>query len=572
MKRLICAILILAAALGGCSKSDHAAEILSLAEKIVQEHPDSSLHLLLGIPAERLGSRALKARHALLVAEAAARSGTDADCDSLLGTAWEYYRTREHDIRNRCKTRYYLGRCKLKQGDKPGALRLFLEVEEELRRIDEPYYLGLLYLRIGEVYHAELNFARAYRYCRDARNLFIRSEEPARTADALLGMAAAALRMRDPSRARRDCTLALELADELRDDTLVRRCLACFATLHTVSAEEAVPETLLRRIERSAAGDTSATGLRMQAQAHLLRHRPDSARRYLLLAERRTTDPRELPVLLLTAYRNDMEAGRYRDAAQEIFRFVYLNDSITRATLHGSAGMIEREYFRERAAFADYRMRSRRIGEIAAAALVLLLGGGTLLLFRQRMRLRQERYERELLLAGEVREKYRELLRQMESRHLTETDMKGILASRFDIVDRLGKALYERENTASGHAAMTRQVKQLIDGFAAEGEMLPELERIVNLVHNNAMQRLRSDFPKMKEADIRLLCYLFGGFSPQVISLFMHDSVANVYARKSRLKTRIRSSEAPDREFFVALLEQRSEPRWKPEGERGATR
>lgn len=86
--------------------------------------------------------------------------------------------------------------------------------------------------------------------------------------------------------------------------------------------------------------------------------------------------------------------------------------------------------------------------------------------------------------------------------------MKGILATRFDIVDRLGKTLYERENTASGQAAMTRQVKRLIDGFAADGEMLPELERIVDIVHDNAMRKLRRDFPGMKQADIRLLCYI----------------------------------------------------------------
>ena len=57
------------------------------------------------------------------------------------------------------------------------------------------------------------------------------------------------------------------------------------------------------------------------------------------------------------------------------------------------------------------------------------------------------------------------------------------------------------------------------------------------------MQKLRTDFPAMKEADIRLLCYVFVGFSPQVISLFMKDTVANVYARKSRLKSRIKSAE-----------------------------
>ena len=126
-------------------------------------------------------------------------------------------------------------------------------------------------------------------------------------------------------------------------------------------------------------------------------------------------------------------------------------------------------------------------------------------------------------------------------------------------MDRLGKTLYERENTVSGQAAMTREVKQLIEGFSENGEMLQELEQIVDMAHDDVMQKLRRNYPKMKESDIRLLCYIFGGFSPQVISLFMEESVANIYARKSRLKSRIKMSEAPDREQFLALLGPASE-------------
>ena len=479
----------------------------------------------------------------------------------------DYYRNRPDEVRNRCRTRYYQGRSRLRRGDKPGALRLFLEVEEELLLVDEPYYRGLLCLRIGEVHYAELDFAGAYRRFREARNLFMRSERPRQTVEALLGMTSSALRMRDPERARRDCTLALDLADELQDEALAGRCLACFATLYTVSDRERIPDELLQRIDRSVRGDTTATGLRTLAQVQLLRQRPDSARRTLALAIGRTTRSEERPIELYTAYRIETQAGCYREAARMIHRFIFLNDSLTRATLQTSAGMIEKEYFRERTAFADYRMRSRRIGEAAAAVILLLVVAAGVLLVRQRMRLQRERYERELLLAGEVREKYRELVRQTEQTLHAENRMKGILATRFDIVDRLGKTLYERENTASGQAAMTRQVKRLIDGFAADGEMLPELERIVDIVHDNAMRKLRRDFPGMKQADIRLLCYIFGGFSPQVISLFMHDSVANIYARKSRLKTRIRNSESPERELFIALLEQKSDPCQKSDAE-----
>lgn len=568
MKRLICgALLLLAATLCGCSDHPRTTALLAQAEALLTERPDSALQLLRQLPAERLGSRALKARYALLTAEACARAGSDAETDSLLDAAWDYYRNRPDEIRNRCRTRYYQGRSRLRRGDKPGALRLFLEVEEELLRVDEPYYRGLLCLRIGEVHYAELDFAGAYRRFREARNLFMRSERPRQTVGALLGMTSSALRMRDPERARRDCTLALDLADELQDEALAGRCLACFATLYTVSDRERIPDELLQRIDRSVRGDTTATGLRTLAQVQLLRQRPDSARRTLALAIGRTTRSEERPIELYTAYRIETQAGCYREAARMIHRFIFLNDSLTRATLQTSAGMIEKEYFRERTAFADYRMRSRRIGEAAAAVILLLVVAAGVLLVRQRMRLQRERYERELLLAGEVREKYRELVRQTEQTLHAENRMKGILATRFDIVDRLGKTLYERENTASGQAAMTRQVKRLIDGFAADGEMLPELERIVDIVHDNAMRKLRRDFPGMKQADIRLLCYIFGGFSPQVISLFMHDSVANIYARKSRLKTRIRNSESPERELFIALLEQKSDPCQKSDAE-----
>lgn len=568
MKRLICgALLLLAATLCGCSDHPRTTALLAQVEALLAERPDSALQLLRQLPAERLGSRALKARYALLTAEACARAGSDAETDSLLDAAWDYYRNRPDEIRNRCRTRYYQGRSRLRRGDKPGALRLFLEVEEELLLVDEPYYRGLLCLRIGEVHYAELDFAGAYRRFREARNLFMRSERPRQTVEALLGMTSSALRMRDPERARRDCTLALDLADELQDEALAGRCLACFATLYTVSDRERIPDELLQRIDRSVRGDTTATGLRTLAQVQLLRQRPDSARRTLALAIGRTTRSEVRPIELYTAYRIETQAGCYREAARMIHRFIFLNDSLTRATLQTSAGMIEKEYFRERTAFADYRMRSRRIGEAAAAVILLLVVAAGVLLVRQRMRLQRERYERELLLAGEVREKYRELVRQTEQTLHAENRMKGILATRFDIVDRLGKTLYERENTASGQAAMTRQVKRLIDGFAADGEMLPELERIVDIVHDNAMRKLRRDFPGMKQADIRLLCYIFGGFSPQVISLFMHDSVANIYARKSRLKTRIRNSESPERELFIALLEQKSNPCQKSDAE-----
>lgn len=554
MKRYIYLFLVPSVSLLGCTNGTRMTDTFSQVEAIMSSIPDSALQLLRDVPAESLNNRSERARYALLYAEAADRTGITGPGDSLLSQAYDYYLEQPHATRNLCRVLYFQGQSKLRQGDKPGGLRLFLEVEQQLLLIDEFRYLGLLYLRIGELYHAELNFIRAYRYFKEARNLFLRSDDTLRMAEASLGMAAAALRMNDMERARCDCTLALELADEAHDERLIRRSLSYFATLYAVSDTIRIPEELLRRIEQTLRRDTTAAGLCTLAQTQLLRNCPDSALRHIEAAERATTRVEELPVLLYTAYKANVLAGDYKEATRNIHRFISLTDSLTRAALLSSAGMIEREYFRERAAFDDYRLRNRRVWELATAGGVFLLFGIATYIVQQRMRLHKERNERYLLLVREMQAEYRELFERMEQTYHAEARLKGVIASRFDIVDRLGRTLYERDDTASGQAAMTRQVKRLINDFSENGEMLRELEQIVDMAHDDAMLKLRHDFPKMKEADVRLLCYIFGGFSPQVISLFMHDSVANIYARKSRLKSRIRASESLNRELFTSLL------------------
>ena len=112
-----------------CTNNVRTTESLSIIESTIINAPDSALHLLQNIPDEWLNNRATRAHYALLYAEASDRAQVDSNNDSLLFSAWEYYRDRPHDIRNQCKTRYFQGRNKLRQGDKPGALRLFLDVE-----------------------------------------------------------------------------------------------------------------------------------------------------------------------------------------------------------------------------------------------------------------------------------------------------------------------------------------------------------------------------------------------------------------------------------------------------------
>lgn len=548
--RIILGILIVLS-FTGCYNREQDSR-LDEAEALLQNKPDSALTILQQfIPGSQ---QAEQARYALLYSAALDKNHIKITNDSLIRKAWNYYEHHPKNLRNQCKTLYYWGRIKLRADDKAGALRIFLEIEKKLKDTNEPYYKGLLYNQIGEVYYAQMNYNRAYHYFRESRNNFRQSENLREETEATLDMAASAYHSKDIEKAMRLYSAALDLADEQKNDELAESSLTNLASLYVISGKRQIPHDLLQRIELSARKDT-LYGYHTMVDVQLLKNRVDSARYYLKLAEAHTTDIRDMADLYYTAYRIEAQSKNFEKATDNIHRYIYLTDSLTRSNMQFSAGMVEREYFQEQSAFAEYRIKNRTILEISAIVIVILLLGVAWYIIRQRMRLQRERTDHYLLLAEEANSEYKALTERMEGQRSTESHLKGLVTSRFDIIDKLGKTYYERENTLSQQAAMFQEVKQIITDFSENNEILQELELIVNTCHDNAMQKLRNDFPAMKEADIRLLCYIFVGFSPQVISLFMKDTVANVYARKSRLKSRIKSAETAHKDLFLSLFE-----------------
>ena len=62
--------------------------------------------------------------------------------------------------------------------------------------------------------------------------------------------------------------------------------------------------------------------------------------------------------LQYTAYRIEAQARNFEKATEKIHHYIYLTDSLTRSNMQFSAGMVERDYFKERSKFCrNYRMK-----------------------------------------------------------------------------------------------------------------------------------------------------------------------------------------------------------------------
>lgn len=69
------------------------------------------------------------------------------------------------------------------------------------------------------------------------------------------------------------------------------------------------------------------------------------------------------------------------------------------------------------------------------------------------------------------------------------------------------------------------------------------------------MIKLRTDFPKFKEDDFRLLSYVIAGFEAKTIATLMDVTPGSVYTRKSRMKDKILSASTENVKLYRLCLE-----------------
>ena len=536
----------------GCKKNNNLQ--LDEAERLLLHKPDSALYILKQIQPVSLNPKD-DARYALLYSEALDKNNIKVTDDSLILQAWNYYKDSSHDIANQYKTLFYRGKIKLNANNQLEALRLFLIIDEMLERTSKPNYkgLGLLHKQIGKVYYEQMNYNRAFLYFQQSRDFLQKANASTEEIYAILDMAAATYRMKNISKAIKLYSTALHLSDEQNIKETAQTAMNNLSSLYVITDRKNIPPALLERIEKYARND-SLYKYQTLMNINVIRNNIDSARHYLNLAESHSNNPFDMAYLQYVAFKINTQTEQLQDAIDRIHRYITLTDSLTRSEIQFSAGMVEREYFKKQAELAKYRMEIRNFWEIIISVIIVVSIITTCFIIRRFIHIQRERTNHYLLLSEKASIEYKRLTDNLIERQDMESRLKGLVASRFELIEKLGRKYYEKENTAIQQTNMFQQVKQIILECSKNPKMRQELETIVNLCHDNAMMKLKNDFPSMKESDIQLLCYIFAGFSPQVISLFMKNNITNVYTRKSRLKLQIKSSDSDNKELFLKLL------------------
>lgn len=171
MTKVYLFILLGAFIICGCSSGEQTKKIFLQAESLLDEHPDSALHLLQTFPATQELSRKETARYALLLARATDKCEESLlPCDSLLNIALEYY---DDDEKERAVALLYKGRVEIEMNSSKEAIAHLQEglmiLKEFPKEIEIKRHtlssLGDLYFDARYYNEAVKMYREQYKYC-----------------------------------------------------------------------------------------------------------------------------------------------------------------------------------------------------------------------------------------------------------------------------------------------------------------------------------------------------------------------------------------------------------------------
>ncbi|MCH5241953.1 MAG: hypothetical protein J1F67_05970 [Muribaculaceae bacterium] len=206
-------------------------------------------------------------------------------------------------------------------------------------------------------------------------------------------------------------------------------------------------------------------------------------------------------------------------------------------------------YLQKEKEFFLYKERVKRENAVFIFVIILIIAFSCLIWMRQRLKL--QTLQNEALMA-EASSFKNEVEASKGNVVRLESKLHGLLENRFTLIDSLCQTYYETQGTKTERKAIIDKVKSEIESVRTGS--FPKMERAVNDCKDNLLVIVKEKYPDIKPEDYQLLVYLAGGLSTRTISLLLGETVDVIYKRKSRLKTRLKETMAPEYPDILSIF------------------
>lgn len=566
MSRFVIIFLLMSFLLVSCDNRQ-AKALLQDVETYIQERPDSALRVLRKVDSLTLNTKSLRARYSLLFAMALDKNYIDTTALSILEPTVAYYE-RLGSPQDKMLSCYYLGRIYANRKDYPNAVIFYSQALRESSEYDY-YHRGLIYAASADAYNASFNDEE------ELRNTILAYECFEKIGDKDLDLSLYKVAQAYHNNERFDVADSLYSLVYSGKDSTSR--LALYAMEDLVSndlyQEKQDVERDLELLEYVAEhrGNLSLESYYEYAYLLLLAGKESEAENILSQLSNREANGKTMEI----RYRIAECKGQNEEALALLKSMLSHQNDVVKKKLAQSVFKAQSDYYRLTAEVSEQKSTIANQRSVIILIAGLMMAGLLYIVFmkrktaliREKDRLAQAVEESEKLLetvrnrAKQEKEERDKDIFDLKSRNERERDKIKELRDMY--VSLYQKRFYEigkYYDAASSHRLESIKEKAyhdvisstqaLFEEIASGSEGQKKFEARINADLDDIVSKIRSDFPKLKDDDIRFICYLIVGFDTSTISSLMDISKENVRVKKHRLREKLNGYAGPNETLY----------------------
>ena len=530
IKCLIGALFIMMA-FGGCSKPS--LKELEIAPSLMEEHPDSVVNMLEKFELPNDVSDSDKARYDLLLAEARYKNFIDEDNDSVIKACADYF-LKNNEVENAAMSLFLCGIIQKNIGEMGESVVSFTRSLDLSRENDLFEIEGLASRGLYSLYLTLFDGANQIKFAKEAYEAFVKAGDIERADYAQLSLGVAYNNAGKYSDAISKAMDIINLSKENGDSVLESEANSLIG----------VANIALGKYKEAIYYYSKAYALDKNILSH------NDKENIIIALSKINIDslaPETFHLINDIEKQSDMytpfeiyaKKGEYEKAYLNLLQYKAEQDSTLSSLLKSNVSAALANYEQSKHLIQHEKNKYERLCWIIVFLLGLMVSAAIIyLLFRN---LREKERQREIIIKDAECIKT-DLLFQIETNKLISGSIKELFKQKYSVVNALCSAYYESAGAKLEKKRIVAEVENLIRDFTEKSNRKIELVESADKYTDGIYSAFKKDFPKLKEEDYRLFLYLIFGFSARSISLFMEEKIEVIYNRKSRLKSKIKSS------------------------------
>lgn len=555
------AVSVLVSTFASCTPKE-VRDKLTEAESIMEEDPDSALHIITSIDTTDLKNRKDWAKYALLNVQARTKTNEVITSDSLISRAVTYYQEKG-DSPDLMKSLFYNADilCNQKKFDR--ASYIATNSYDLALKFKDSYWIAKTAEQLSDIYIACYNEVEAKKYNWDA---IVYYEKANRRLNHLYSWCDRALLEGNSLNYDRAIEIADSIADiarvELNDSALLAYCIdvkfpICFNAGKYGEAKECFSK--LEQLK-------SFSDIPIHFFAHLsliyLREGKISKSKYLIDSiDINQCDQRDRAAFYNMYRQFYLKLGDYKNAYDYLDSIIHIQNKITWDIMDNNIALAQKGYYDNKSveSLKKESKSKKQVVIIVIIALTIIIIG--FMIYRISIKIKDNKIEKSvneiIILTEQIKNKSienKELSNSIHGREeqISNMDMEieNLFRNQWNTLNRLCNEFFEKESQSSklsSIASIEKEIKKIVNR-----KNIGSIEESVNKYMNNIVVALREQCSFLKEEDFIFIILVYAGFAPRTICMFTNIKFKHFYNKRSRLIERIKKSDVKDKEWFIS--------------------